>query len=100
MKMIKKHLNWSLLIGVVVIESPIIYLLLADPYAITWSWVIPVIIAELALEVGYLYQKRRSYVLLLLNFIKPYYIPVGFILLLCLSNKRTEIPHPEDKVML
>lgn len=89
MKWFKEHLNWTLVIGVTVIEIPLmVYIFTSiDPELAFW-YLMPTLVAELSLQVWYLYQKKRNYVYLLLNFIKPLYIPVGFILLLCLSNKR------------
>ncbi len=106
MNCIKRHLNWALIIGATIIELPVILSVwLINPNTSPdTSWLLglllPVVIAELTLEIWYLYQKKRSFAYLLLNFIKPFYIPIGFILLLCLGNKRTSAPLPEDKVIL
>lgn len=106
MNWFKKHLNWTLVIGVVVLELPVgISLWFMNPDSPTsMSWLLglllPVVIAELALEIWYLHQKKRNYAYLLLNFIKPFYIPVGFLILLALDNKRTPTESPEDKVMI
>jgi len=120
MKWFKRHLNLALILGIMVIELPLgiyalIYQSMLDDtismlaiYNITYRynytglfiWLVLAIIAELTLEVWYLHQKKRNYAFLLLNFIKPLYIPVGFILLLCLGNKRVVTTYPEDKVVL
>ena len=106
MDWIKKHLNWTLMIGAIIIESPLmISMWFINPNApASTDWLLgvllPVVVAELILEVWYLHQKKRSYAFLLLNFVKPFYIPVGFILLLCLGNKRVVTIYPEDKVIL
>lgn len=91
---IKRHLNWTLLIGVMLIETPLIWYLLisgenpTETEPIFWSIIGGTVVFELLLEAWYLHQKKRSLFYLLLNFVKPLYIPVGFIILLALSNKR------------
>ena len=94
-KWLKTHLNWTLGIGALIIESPVLisFLWFVDPEAsASMGWLLglllPVVIVELALEGWYLYQKKRNYIYLLLTFLKPFYIPMGFIILLLLSNKR------------
>ena len=101
MKWFKKHLNWTLLLGVLTIDTPILTYICASYYLeLIWLFLIPTVVVELALKTWYLHQKSRNYAWLLATFIKPFYIPVGFIILLCLSNKRTEQPLPQDKVIL
>lgn len=104
MNWIKKHLNWTLLIGVIILELPVTISVWIVNTSASMGWLLglllPVVIAELTLEIWYLYQKKRSYAYLLLNFIRPLYIPVGFILLFCLGNKRVVTNYPEDKVMI
>lgn len=90
MNYIKRHLNWTLVIGVLIIELPVIYLLTSGMPDNMWWVVIPVIICEMMLETWYLHQKDRSYLFLLLNFIKPFYVPVGFLILLALGNYRND----------
>lgn len=94
MSWFKKHLNWTLIIGVLVVETPIgilsIYGLDNIDITLLLIAVGSVIVAEFLLEIWYLYQKKRSYFYLLCNLFKPYYIPVGFAFLLCLSNKRKQ----------
>jgi len=102
---LKKHLNWTLAVGVIIIESPLtismFILPIVDENAMTLVTIaIITITASLILRIWYLYQKKRSYAYLLLSLIKPFYIPVGFILMLCLENRRTATPYPENKVMV
>lgn len=91
MNFIKEHLNWTLFIGVLIIETPlmlVLYLLPEETIENIWWIVIPVILTEFALQSWYLHRKDRNYLYLLLNFIKPFYIPVGFLVLLALENHR------------
>ncbi len=71
MEICKRHLNWTLFLGLVLIES-VLYIL---P---TIELLIIVAIASLSLQVWYLYQKKRSFFFVLLS---P-------IILLFLTNKR------------
>lgn len=95
----KRHLNWTLGIGIIVIESPVFFnlLVMKDIQAVTWNWfftwMIPTLVAEFTFEAWYLYQKKRSYLYLLLNFVKfpamgEFRFPVGLIWMLALLNKR------------
>ena len=91
----KKHLNWTLLFGAMLIESPLMIVVFSFPSDTIASFgfvmlVIGTIFVELCLEFWYLYQKKRSYAFLLLNFVKPFYVPIGTIILLSLDNKREE----------
>jgi len=99
MNWFKRHLNWTLFIGVVIIEIPLYVLILGDINSIAlptlFTTIGAVLIAEFSLEVWYLYQKKRSYAYVLLNFLKPFYIPIGFIIMLSLSNKRVTITDGE-----
>ncbi len=96
----KKHLNWTLVMGVFLVEIPLLFLFLSGNIdeitpVFFYSILSVIFIFELVIEVWYLYQKKRSYAYLLLNFLKPYYIPVGFLLLLSLSNNRIKSNVPE-----
>ena len=54
MKWIKEHLNISLVIGVLLIESPlIVYYILGSDFGYIWWYLIPIVIFEILLEIWY-----------------------------------------------
>ena len=97
MSWFKRHLNWTLLLGVLLIEIPATLAILAvwGNFPQVISVLITAVLLEWALVIWYLRQKRRSYAYLLLSLLKIYYVPVGFIILLCLKNKRVK---PSEEV--
>ncbi len=89
----KRHLNISLVIGVMLIESPFMGCLWnIGSYTLNQVLVIlvPTILIEWAYECWYLNQKKRNFAYLLYNLIKIYYIPLGLFLMLALENRRTK----------
>lgn len=89
----KKHLNWTLFFGIMVIESYLLVMVMTDRYIeMSSSGFIVLAVITVLLEWSFvcwfLHQKKRSYAYLLATLIKPFYIPVGFIILLALHNNR------------
>ncbi len=86
----KRRLNWSLVIGVIIIELPLtVIMYLVEPIdTLILIVIVPTLVLEIGFECWYLYQKKRNYAYLLLNLIKPFYIPVGLFILLGLENRR------------
>ena len=86
----KRRLNWSLVIGVIIIELPLMIITYwvdtADSLLLITLF--STLVLEIGFECWYLYQKKRNYAYLLLNFIKPLYIPVGLFIMLGLENRR------------
>ncbi len=94
MNWFKQHLNWTLFIGVIIVEIPlavVIYGVEDISLPALFTTIGATLVAEFSLEIWYLHQKKRSYTYLLLNFLKPFYIPIGFFIMLGLANKREAV---------